>query len=159
MANPNVVPSEDVKIYIKFNGIPAILIDTGTTLNLTYSQQVQDIFAIGHKDPIDIQPINANYTASLGFQTGEYQLVLDAINGGLPAGTQPYASFNQLPQFTLSKTMSMRNLPTPKTVTESLLNCMTESNSSDTNRNDPETITSLSFRGRGVSRTVAPISQ
>lgn len=158
MANQYVVGSKDVQIYIKLPGIPAIKIETGTSLNLTYSKNVQDIFAIGSEDPIDIAPINASYTATLSFQTGEAQLLLDLINGGLPAGQAPYATLNQIPTFTLAKTMYMRNATIPKTVTESLMNCMLESNSSDSNRNDAETLSSISLRGIGIQRTVAPIS-
>lgn len=155
MANQNVVGSKDVQIYIKLPGIPAIKIGTGTALNLTYSQSVQEIFAIGEEDPIDLINLNAQYTATLSFQTGEYQLILDAINGVVDV---PYATLNQVPNFTLSKTMFLRNSAIPKTVTESLTNCKIENNSADTNRNDPETLTSLSLRGVGVRRTVAPIA-
>lgn len=158
MANQYVVGSKDVQIYIKLPGIQAIKIETGTALNLTYSKTVQEIFAIGTADPIDLVDINAQYTATLGFQTGEYQLILDAVNGALDAVTAPYASLDQIPQFTLSKTMTMYNTSIPKTVTESLMNCKVESNSSDVNRNDPETLTSLSLRGVGIMRSVAPIA-
>jgi hypothetical protein len=158
MANQYVVPSKDVEIRIKLPDIPSIPIETGTSLNLTYSQTVQDIFAIGASDPIDIQDLNAQYTAQLSFQSGEYQLILDAINGGIPAGTAPYATLNQVPTFTLSKVTKLRNATIPKTVTESLMNCKVETNSSDTNRNDAETLTSVSLRGVGIQRTVAPIA-
>lgn len=158
MANQYVVGSKDVQIYIKFPGIPAIKIETGTTLNLTYSKNVQDIFAIGAEDPIDISPINASYTATLALQTGEAQLILDAINAGLSGGEAPYATINQVPSFTLSKTMFLKNSTIPKTVTESLMNCMIDNTSSDVNRNDAETLTSIGLRGIGVQRTVAPFA-
>lgn len=159
MPNQYVVGSEDVQIYIKLPDVAApIKIETGTALNLTYSQNVQEIFAIGSRPPISLEPINENYTASLSFQTGEASLLLDAINGSLPAGTAPYATLSSIPPFTLSKTMTFKNTLTPKTVTESLLNCIIDNLSSDTNRNDPETLSTISMRGVGVSRTVAPIT-
>lgn len=157
MANQYVVGSKDVQIYIKLPNIPAIKIETGTSLNLTYSQSVQEIFAIGYQDPIDVIDLNAQYTASLSFQAGEYQLILDAINGALPSTEAPYATLNQIPSFTLSKTTTLANSSIPKTVTESLMNCKVESNSSDVSRNEAETITSLSLRGIGITRTVAPL--
>ena len=123
MPNPYVVPSKDVQIYLTFEGLPAIKIGTGTSLNLQYSQTVQDIFAIGETDPIDLVQLNAQYAATLSHQTGEQHTILDAINGALPAGQTPYASMLQLPPFTLTKTMSLRNSATPKTVSESLLGC------------------------------------
>lgn len=157
MPNPYVVPSKDVQIYLTFEGLPAIKIGTGTSLNLQYSQTVQDIFAIGETDPIDLVQLNAQYAANLSHQTGEQHTILDAINGALPAGQTPYASMLQLPPFTLTKTMSLRNSATPKTVSESLLGCKCEQSSSDTNRNDAETLSSINIRARAVQRSVAPI--
>ena len=92
MPNPYVVPSKDVQIYLTFEGLPAIKIGTGTSLNLQYSQTVQDIFAIGETDPIDLVQLNAQYAATLSHQTGEQHTILDAINGALPAGQTLYAS-------------------------------------------------------------------
>ena len=152
MPNPYVVPSKDVQIYLTFEGLPAIKIGTGTSLNLQYSQTVQDIFAIGETDPIDLVQLNAQYAATLSHQTGEQHTILDAING-----QTPYASMLQLPPFTLTKTMSLRNSATPKTVSESLLGCKCEQSSSDTNRNDAETLSSINIRARAVQRSVAPI--
>ena len=83
MPNPYVVPSKDVQIYLTFEGLPAIKIGTGTSLNLQYSQTVQDIFAIGETDPIDLVQLNAQYAATLSHQTGEQHTILDAINGAL----------------------------------------------------------------------------
>lgn len=157
MPNPYVVPASDVQIYVTFDGLPAVKIGTGTSLNLTYSQTVQDIFAIGESDPIDLVPLNAQYAATLSHQTGEYQTILDAINGALPAGQTPYATMLQLPPFTITKTMNLRNSLTPKSVSESLLGCKCENSSSDTNRNDGETLSSINIRARGVQRSVAPI--
>lgn len=158
MASQYVVPSNDVQIYVKIGDLPAVKIDTGTTLNLTFSQTVQDIFAISHADPIDNVGLNSQYMGQLSFQSGEYQLILDAINGALPPTIAPYATFHQIPPFTLSKTSFLRNAAIPKTVTESILNCRIENTSSDTNRNEAETLTSLSVRGTSLSRTVAPIA-
>lgn len=157
MANQYVVGSKDVQFHMKFPGIPSIMIETGTSANLTYSQTVQEIFAIGTGDPIDVTSLNAQYTATLTLQTGEAQILLDAINGGLPAGTAPYSSLNQVPSFTLSKTTNLYNTTVPKACTESLMNCKIDNNSSDTNRNEGETLTTISLRGVGVQRSVAPI--
>lgn len=158
MANQYVVPSPDVQSYLKVVNIPALRIETATSINLTYANTITDIFAIGTKDPISIEDLNAQYSGSISIQSGEAQLILDAINGGLPATTPPYATLAQVPSFTYSRTMSLLNAAVPKTVTESLLNCKIESISSDVNRNDPETLTTISFRGVGVQRTVSPIS-
>lgn len=158
MDNQYVVGSKDVKINITLPNIPSIQIDTATAINFNWSRTVQDIFAIGFEDPIATTGINSNYTATLSFQTGEYQIIMDAINAKLPAGTAPYASLNQLPSFTISKTMYMRNTAVPKTITESLLGAVIESNNSDTNRNEAETLTSLTVRGRSVTRTVTPLT-
>ena len=106
---------------------------------------------------IDLVQLNAQYAATLSHQTGEQHTILDAINGALPAGQTPYASMLQLPPFTLTKTMSLRNSATPKTVSESLLGCKCEQSSSDTNRNDAETLSSINIRARAVQRSVAPI--
>ena len=76
MPNPYVVPSKDVQIYLTFEGLPAIKIGTGTSLNLQYSQTVQDIFAIGETDPIDLVQLNAQYAATLSHQTGEQHTIL-----------------------------------------------------------------------------------
>jgi hypothetical protein len=97
MPNPYVVPSKDVQIYLTFEGLPAIKIGTGTSLNLQYSQTVQDIFAIGETDPIDLVQLNAQYAATLSHQTGEQHTILDAINGALPAGQTPSASLIHAP--------------------------------------------------------------
>lgn len=155
MANQYVVGSKDVQGYFKFDGIPAIKVETGSTFNLTYNQSVQEIFAIGSVDPIAVSETNAQYTASLTLQTGEMQLVLDAINA---AADVPYATIQQVPAFTFSKTVALRNSAIPKTVTESLLGCKIESVSSDTDRNNVETLTTLTLRAVGVQRTVVPIA-
>lgn len=158
MAHQYIVSSKDVEVRLTFPGIPSIKIETGTTLNLTWSRSVQEIFAISYEDPIDVESLNAQYTANLSFQTGEYHTILDIINGALPAGVAPYATLGQLPSFTLSKSTIMRNAAIPKTVTESLMNCKVETNSADTNRNEVETLSSISLRGVGVRRTVSPIT-
>lgn len=158
MDNQYVVGSKDVKINITLPNLPSIQIDTATTISLNWSRTVQDIFAIGFEDPIATVGINSNYTGTLSFQTGEYQVIMDAINAKLPAGVAPYATLNQIPSFTLSKTMYMRNTAVPKTVTESLIGAVVESNNSDTNRNDAETLTSLTVRGRSLTRTVTPLT-
>lgn len=158
MANPYVVGSPDVDIYIKLANIPPIKIETGTTLNLTWSQTVQDIFAISYRDPIDNPSINNQYTGTLGFQSGEYQTIMEAVNSNLPANQAPYASLAQLPPFTLSKVTKMYNLQGQKSITESLLNCRCETLSSDTDRNNVETLTSISVRGTGLQRAVSPLN-
>lgn len=157
MANQYVVPAKDVQLWIKVGDLPSIRIETGISNNFTYGRTLQDIFAIGEEDPIDTIGTNSQYTATLSLQSGEYQTVLDAINGVIPATQAPYATWNQFESFTISKTMYMRNAAIPKTITESIVNCLVENTSADVNRNDAETIHNLSLRGNGVRRTVAPL--
>ena len=59
-----IVPSSDVQINMTFSGIPSMKLDTGSRLNWANSQSVQDIFAIGETDPIDLVQLNAQYAAT-----------------------------------------------------------------------------------------------
>lgn len=156
--NPYVIGSQDVSIYFKTPEMPAgVKLETATALNYTFTQNLQEIFAIGANDPIDLKELNATYTASLTFQSGEYQTLVDIVNGALPASVPPYATLNQLRNFTISKVTTMTNAAIPKTVTEVLYNCQIDNNSSDVNRNEAETLHTISLRGTGVQRIVLPI--
>lgn len=150
-----VIGAQDVKIRIKLPDLPSILIESGQSLNTTISRTVQEVWGIGSEPPIDLVTQNAQYSASLTLQSGEYQLLLDAINNVLAT---PVAGLHQVPEFTLSKTYTFTSTDVPKTVTETLLRCKIESESADVSANDIQTTTTLQIRGIGKQRLVEPIA-
>lgn len=150
-----VIGSKDVKIRLTLPNMPSILIESGLSLNSTTNQTVQEVFGIGTKQPIDLVDQNVQYTASLTMQSGEYHLLLDAINNNSTGIL--YAELHEVPEFTLSRTYVITDAAQPKTVTVSLLRCKIESESSDVNANDVQTTTALQLRGIGIRRESAPI--
>lgn len=99
-------------MYLTLSNGTCLSIDTGTELSYTFSQNIQEIFAIGSFDPIGIQKSNATYTANLSFQEGEQQTLIDAINATLPA-TEQIAVMSQLKNFSISWSYPMKGLATP----------------------------------------------
>lgn len=157
MENPYVVSSNEVSLFIQVGSAPPMQIETGITNNITYSKTLTPIYAISFENPIDLKGVNTEYSGTLTMQTGEAHTILDAINGVLPPGTDPYASMLELPPFTFTKISRMPNATLPKTVSESMISCKISSQSADTNRNEVETQTTFSFSGVGVIRSVAPL--
>lgn len=158
MAHPLIVASKDTQIYLTFPNLPSIKVVTGTALNITDTKTLQPIYAIGTAEPLSIEDVNAQYTATLTFQTGDYEQLLNAVNGSLDPTQEPYATIGQIPSFSISVVSALRNAETPITVTNTLVNCMTDNRSSDYNRNDAETLTTLSAQGTGITRIVTPIA-
>lgn len=155
--HPYVISSEQTQIYFTPQNLPSVRVGTGTAINFSDSQTLTEIYAIGTREPIDVVDINAQYNGTLTFQTGDYEQLLNAINGNLAAGETPYATLSRIPAFSVSITVTLSNAAVPITVSTTLVNCKMESRSSDYNRNDPETLTTISFRGTGLARTVSPI--
>lgn len=156
MAHPLIVPSKDVQIYFTTNNLPSIKIVTATALNVTSTKTLQPIYAIGTAEPLSIEDVNAQYNITLTLQTGDIEQILDAVNGALPAGVEPYADLSQLDEFSISVSNYMRNATVPYTVTKTLVQCKADSVSTDYNRNDPETLTTISAQGIGINRIVSP---
>lgn len=152
-----IVASSEVKIYITLANGTCLSVDTGTELSYRFSQNVQDIFAIGDTDPIGIKRLNATYTADLSLQEGEQQTLIDAINATLDTNKQ-IASMHQLDPFSISWTYQMEGLATPRTVVYTLMNAMIQEQGGSVSRNDVETIGSLSLRGTGVQRNIIPLA-
>lgn len=153
-----VVPSSDVQLYITVDGLQPLKLETGTRFSRVFAQTVSDIFAIGEKDPIAIIDLNCNYTATLVIQSGEYNTLLDAINASLDATSKLYASMLEVPSFTLTCSYAVSSAGIPKAATVSLLNCKVSEDSDEVNANDPQTLTTISVRGRGIMRSVIPAS-
>jgi hypothetical protein len=151
-----VIPTKDVDMYINVNGTP-LKIDTGARFNRAYAQTLENIFAISHSDPIAVASTNANYSASISLQSGEYHALLDAINATVAAGGALYASFLQLPPFTFTVSWHMKNMVVPRTVSMSFFNCQVSEDSEDTSANDAQTLVSLNMQGTGIKRDVYPI--
>lgn len=156
-----VIPSKDVKIFCSIVGMnQPVAIETMASLSRVYSRSVQDIFAIGQEDPVDVIATNSSYTADIELQAGEYNSLLDlfnevAISGGLTGG---YASLLQIPLFTLTYVYNMTRAVPMRSASTSLLNCMFDNDSASIERNDPETLVSASMRGTGIIRSVSPLT-
>ena len=143
-------------MYITLSNGTCLSVATGTELSYTFSQNIQEIFAIGDTDPIGIKRSNASYAASLSLQEGEQQTIIDAINATLPV-TEQIAAMHQLKPFSISWSYTMKGLATPRTIVYTLLNAMVQEQGGSVNRNDVETIGSLSLRGTGVQRNIVPL--
>ena len=152
-----IVASSEVKMYMTLANGTCLSIDTGTELSYRFSQNVQDIFAIGDTDPIGLKKLNATYTADLSLQEGEQQTLIDAINAVLGDNEQ-IATFNQLDPFSISWSYEMKGLASPRTVVYTLLNAMVQEQGGNVSRNDVETIGSLSLRGTGIQRNIIPLA-
>ena len=148
-----VIASPDVSLMIQVQGGTPITLTTGTELSYNFTRNTQDIFAIGSAEPIQIVSLNSTYTGGMSLQTGEYQTLLDAIN----SGSTLYASLLQVPSFTMSWSYAISSGATPRKITMSLLECKFSDDNGSVSRNDPETISQLSFRGIGVQRSVSPL--
>lgn len=157
MPHPLVIPSKDIQIYFSTNGLPSVKIVGGATINLTDTKTLQPIYAIGSQEPLTTEDVNAQYNFTLTLQTGDYDQILDAVNGALPAGEVGYATWGQIPQFSISVVFYLRNAEVPRTVTKTLIQCKTDSNSHDISRNDAETLTTISGQGTGIDRIVTPL--
>lgn len=151
-----IVASSEVQMYLTLSNGTCLSIDTGTELSYTFSQNIQEVFAIGATDPVGIKKANATYAANLSLQEGEQQTLIDAINATLPA-TEQIAAMHQLAPFSISWSYAMKGLATPRTVVYTLLNAMVQEQGGSVNRNDVETIGSLSLRGTGVQRNIVPL--
>lgn len=154
MASAYVVASSKVQIYLKVGTLPAYQVATGTALSYEFGQNVQDIYAIGQKDPIDRSIINSNFTGSLTLQAGELSEFLNFLS----SNGQSYSSILDIPSFSITKTSTLDNALTPYTESITLNNCAVENDQSEVNRNDPETLNTIQFRGTQVVRDVANIA-
>lgn len=152
-----VIPSKDADIYINVTGVP-IKIDTGIRFNRSFTRTVDPVFAISHEDAIATSSSSASYGHSLSLQSGEYHVILDAINGSLPAGQAPYASWLHLPPFTLVVAEHMKNMVLPYTVLTSYLNCQISSDSGSIEANSTNSEVDLEATGTGIKRSVFPIA-
>lgn len=151
-----IIPSKNVQIWLTYENI-TVKLDSSSRLSKTFTQTIDNIYGIGYEDPIGIVNSNAAYSTQLTLQTGEYQILLNAINGVLPAGAEMYASFLQVPVFGLSITYAMNDLIVPSTCTWTLNNCRVNEDSEDITANDPATYTTIGIQGTGITRRVAPI--
>lgn len=158
MPYPTVVPSKDVRILMTAGNLPSIPLSTATALNITDSKTLTPIYAIGSAEPLTIEDVNAQYTATLTLQTGELDEILNAVNGALGVGETPYATLSQVQDLSLTVSSQMKNAAIPITVSLTLVQARIDSSSSDYNRNDPETLTTISFQGVGYSRRVTPLT-
>ena len=151
-----VIPSKDIDMYINVTGTP-LKIDTGARFQRGFAQTLENIFAISHADPIAVTSINASYNLSIALQSGEYHVILDAINATLEAGTPLYASWLQFPSFTFTVSWHMKNMPVPRTVSISFANCKVANDSEDDTANSAQSIVDISMQGTGIKRDVYPI--
>ncbi|MEG0899027.1 MAG: hypothetical protein RSF40_04870 [Oscillospiraceae bacterium] len=151
-----VVASSDVQLFISV-GSTTLQLATGTSLQYTLAQNVQDLFAIGQIDPIANKSLNATFAAQLSLQSGEYETILDALNATVSSVGEFYASMLNMPPFTISWCYQMNGLVIPKTVSYALQSCRAENVGGAVDRNDPETISSWSIKGTGIVRRVTPL--
>ena len=149
-----IVASPEINLTLTY-GSNVVKIDTGVQLTFNASQDVQEIFAIGQKPPIGVISLNQRFTGKITFQSGEYEIVLDAINATLPAG-QFIASMLDLNGFSLGWTINMGGI-TPRTIIYSLDFCRINSIDYSADRNSPETNNVLAMQGTGITRTVRNI--
>lgn len=148
-----VIPSQDVKLMINGPwGIPFYL-NSVASFNYEDAQNTQDVYAISHKKPIAVVSVNTTYSGSMDLQSGEAGLLLDAINAKQPSG-QLYASLLDIPYFTVTMTRQYKNTGTPMSEIITWENCVLDRNSGSVTANDAQTMTSISFRGTGISRKV-----
>ena len=154
MYEPLIVSSAETKINIT-QGSNVFDVVTGVQLSVSRTQDVSEIFAIGRYTPIGIKRLNKRFTGSLVLQTGEYETILDAINASITTGF--IASLADLGTFSIGWTLSLSGLVTPRTIIYSLDNCNVSSDDFSVDRNSPETNTSLSLQGVGITRVVRNI--
>lgn len=150
-----IIPAKDVEIWINVYN-RTIKLDTTSQISKTWVQTLENIYAIGTKDPIGVADSNASYSSNLSLQTGEYHVLLNAINALAPP-TGLHASFLTVPAFTLTIAHKMLNLITPSTVSTALFNCRVSEDSDSTSANESATYTTLALQGTGLKRDVSPI--
>lgn len=151
-----IIPAKDVEIWITVLGV-TVKLDTSSRLSRSFVQTLENIYAIGSGDPIGVSDSNASYTITLTAQSGEYQVILNAINAAVPAGGDLHASFLKLPPFTLTYAHKMLNMIVPSQISTTMFNCRVSDDSEDVSANDPATYSSIGMQGTGIKRVVVPI--
>lgn len=151
--NPLIISSAETQITLQ-KGSSIFNIVTGIQLSVSQTQDVQEIFAIGQLPPIGVKRLNQRFTASLSLQSGEYETLLDAINAGATNPADYIASMLDLDQFSIGWSISMSGLLVPRMIVYSLDNCASSTVDYSLDRNTPETNTSLSLQGIGITRDV-----
>lgn len=146
-----IVSSASVQMTLTYKGVN-YNIATGVQLSISISQDVNEIFGIGQLTPIGLKKLNQRFTGNLSLQTGEYETILDAINAGVNDGNF-IASPLDLDRFSLGWAMSTEGV-TPKTIIYSLDLCSINNSDYSLDRNSPETNTSFSLQGLGITRRV-----
>lgn len=151
MYEPYIISSANVQMNLSV-GSNVFNVATGVQLSVNMGQDVTEIFAIGNLTPIGIVNLNRRFSANLSLQSGEYETILDAINASITTGF--ISSLMDLRSFSIGWSLSMSELLVPKTIVYSLDNCRINSNDFSSDRNSPETNTSLSIQAIGLTRTV-----
>lgn len=145
-----IVSSADVDIYIGFEGGVPIKLETGSSLNWRCSQSVNQIWAISYKDPIAVKSINASYSGSLEFQSGEWNALL---NYYAATNTTPIPSLINSPKrLVISVTYNHKNPINPYAATTTFQQVVVSDENGTVNSNDPQSMVSIDFQGVGISR-------
>lgn len=154
MYEPYIISSAETSLSLTYNGQMYDIV-TGVQLSISRTQDVQEIFAIGRLTPIGKKRINQRFTGTLVLQSGEYETILDAINASITTGF--ISSLSDLNNFSIGWALRMDGISPPRTAIYSLDSCSVASDDFSIDRNSPETNTSLSLQGIGITRSVLNI--
>lgn len=155
--NELVISAKDVHVWIGVNN-RTYKFETATQSGYSFTRTVENIFAISNEDSIATKGNSKQYNFDLSIQSGEYHQLLNAINGDLPATADLYASFLDVPQFTITFAWNMLDLLVPEADSVTIQNVLCSSDSGSAAANDTSTLVSLSLQGTSIVRNVKPIT-